>query len=114
MDDHGSAISAKRAWLDLEGAHNVRDLGGLPAGAGRTRCGVLLRGDAIDALTEADVRLLVDDVGLAQVIDLRTAAERTERSERRLAAAGIEVVELEPFGGADLVRRRRIRSELLA
>ena len=48
------------------------------------------------------------------MIDLRTAAERAERSEDRLAAAGVEVVELEPFDGEDLARRRRTRSERLA
>ena len=45
-------------WLDLEDASNVRDLGGLPAATGRTRHGVLLRSDALDALTSADVAVL--------------------------------------------------------
>ncbi len=114
MDDHGRAVAPDRAWLDLEGAHNVRDLGGLPAGNARTRSRVLLRGDALDALTTADVRVLVDEVGLVQVIDLRTMAERAERSEDRLAAAGVEVVELEAFDGDDMARRRRTRLARLA
>ena len=40
-------------WIDLAGAHNVRDLGGLRAGAGTTRPNVLLRADALDGLTAA-------------------------------------------------------------
>ena len=35
--------------IKLEGAHNVRDLDGLPAGDASTRAGVLLRSDALDA-----------------------------------------------------------------
>src|SRR5262245_53187515 len=100
------AATKTSPWVELDGAHNVRDLGGLPAGTQRTRSGVLLRGDAVDALTDADVRRLVDDVGLVRVIDLRTAEERTERDEHRLAGAGIAVVDLEAFSSIDLERRR--------
>jgi protein tyrosine/serine phosphatase len=63
-------------WLALEGAANARDLGGLPlAGGGRTASGVLLRADNLQDLTPADVRRLVDDLGLRLVIDLRTGIE---------------------------------------
>ena len=49
-------------WIDLEGAFNVRDLGGLAvAGGGSTRAGVLLRSDALDQLSAADVDRLVGD-----------------------------------------------------
>ena len=41
-------------WIELAGAHNARDLGGLRAGSRRTRPGVLLRSDALDALTADD------------------------------------------------------------
>jgi hypothetical protein len=44
----------------------------------RTRPRVLLRGDAVNALTVSDGRVLISAVGLRQVIDLRTAAERAE------------------------------------
>ena len=40
------------AWVDLEGAVNVRDLGGLPLeGGGTTASGVLLRSDNLQGLT---------------------------------------------------------------
>jgi protein-tyrosine phosphatase len=63
-------------WLDLEGTANTRDVGGLPTVDGRTtRPGVLLRSDNLQDLTDADVRRLVDDVGLRTVVDLRSTGE---------------------------------------
>jgi protein tyrosine/serine phosphatase len=68
--------TASSRWLDLEGAANARDLGGLPLeGGGVTAPGVLLRSDNLQGLTPADVRRLVDDLGLAVVVDLRTGVE---------------------------------------
>jgi len=64
------------AWLELDGAVNARDVGGLPTVDGRrTRSGVLLRADNLQTLTPADVQLLVDRLGLRTVLDLRTSAE---------------------------------------
>jgi protein-tyrosine phosphatase len=69
-------VVPERRWLDLEGAANVRDLGGLPLeGGGVTAAGVLLRADNLQGLTERDVARLVGDVGLRLVVDLRTGAE---------------------------------------
>ena len=63
-------------WVRLDGTTNTRDLGGLPtADGGRTRTGVVLRSDNLQTLTEDDVRRLVDEIGLREVIDLRTTAE---------------------------------------
>ena len=101
------------AWLDLEGASNVRDLGGLPAATGRTRHGVLLRSDALDALTEADVAVLAA-VGVAHVVDLRTAAERAERGAGLLRSTGVTYSELEAFDDAVLARRRQARNAAFA
>jgi protein-tyrosine phosphatase len=62
--------------IQLDGAFNVRDLGGLPTGRrGRTTFGHVFRGDALDELTEADERTLVGTYGLSVVIDLRAPAE---------------------------------------
>ncbi len=101
-------------WIELEGAFNVRDLGGLPAADRITRSGVLLRSDALDALTPADVGVLVDDFGLRQVIDLRAPAERAERGEGRLQAAGVPVTELAVIDDLDIGRRRVARAEAFA
>jgi protein-tyrosine phosphatase len=63
-------------WIELDGAVNVRDLGGLATDDGRaTLDGRLLRGDNLQDLSPADVKLLVDDIGLTTVIDLRSPAE---------------------------------------
>jgi protein tyrosine/serine phosphatase len=62
-------------WLELEGAVNARDLGGLPTVDGRTtRRGVLLRSDNLQDLTPKDLEVLRGQ-GLGTVLDLRTSAE---------------------------------------
>ena len=63
-------------WLELQGAVNVRDVGGLPTVDGRTtRSGVLLRSDNLQDLTEDDVAQLLERRGLRTVIDLRSTGE---------------------------------------
>jgi protein tyrosine/serine phosphatase len=63
-------------WIELDGAVNARDLGGLPTSDGRTtRRGRVLRSDNLQDLTVADVRVLLDDYELKNVIDLRSDAE---------------------------------------
>lgn len=63
-------------WLRLDGTANTRDLGGLPTvDGGRTLPGRILRSDNLQTLSDADVQLLVNKIGLRAVIDLRTSAE---------------------------------------
>jgi protein-tyrosine phosphatase len=62
-------------WVELAGASNVRDVGGLQAGDRVVRGGVLLRSDHLDDATPDDLALLADDLGLRAVIDLRGEAE---------------------------------------
>jgi protein tyrosine/serine phosphatase len=64
------------AWIDLDGAVNVRDVGGLPTeDGGKTRAGRLLRGDNLQDLSPDDITRLVHGIGLTTVIDLRSTAE---------------------------------------
>ena len=64
------------AWIELEGAVNVRDLGGLATVYGReTIPGRLLRGDNLQEISPSDVVTLVHDIGLTVVVDLRSTAE---------------------------------------
>jgi len=64
------------AWIDLDGAVNVRDVGGLPTeDGGKTTAGRLLRGDNLQDLSPDDITRLVHDMGLTTVIDLRSTAE---------------------------------------
>jgi protein-tyrosine phosphatase len=63
-------------WVRLDGTTNTRDLGGLPtADGGRTVPGRVLRSDNLQTLSQDDVRRLVEEIGLREVIDLRTTAE---------------------------------------
>jgi protein-tyrosine phosphatase len=65
-------------WIDLEGAVNVRDLGGLPTeDGGDTISGRLLRADNLQDLSPSDVVRLVHDIGVTTVVDLRSSAELT-------------------------------------
>ena len=77
-------------WLDLEGAANARDVGGLPTVDGRTtRPGVLLRSDNLQDLSPADVTRLVDELGLRTVIDLRSTGEVHLEGPTPLAATKV-------------------------
>ena len=63
-------------WLHLDGTANTRDLGGLPTtDGGTTAYGRVLRSDNLQDLSPADVRRLVEEIGLTEVVDLRTTAE---------------------------------------
>jgi protein tyrosine/serine phosphatase len=101
------------SWIELDGAFNARDLGGLPTGDPdrRTRRGVLLRADALDGLSVADVAVLVEEWALGHVVDLRSAGERAERGRGLLGGHGAVVYsELEVIRDADLERRRLDRA----
>ncbi|WP_026877699.1 tyrosine-protein phosphatase [Jiangella gansuensis] len=65
-------------WIDLVGAVNVRDLGGLPTTDGRTtQFGRVLRSDNLQDLIDDDVQRLTGPLRLRDVIDLRTSIEVT-------------------------------------
>jgi protein-tyrosine phosphatase len=63
-------------WIELEGAVNVRDLGGLPTSDGGTTVpGRLLRSENLQELSTGDVARLVDEIGVTTVVDLRSTNE---------------------------------------
>lgn len=63
-------------WIELEGAVNVRDVGGMATSNGRAiRPGALIRSANLQHLTDDDVRTLVQDLGVRRVVDLRTDVE---------------------------------------
>lgn len=67
-------------FLSLEGAFNVRDLGGLPTAEGRlVRTGRVFRADSPALLTDAD-KSAVRSLQVAQVLDLRSGPEAEEGS----------------------------------
>ena len=76
-------------WLELEGAVNARDVGGLPTDEGRQIADRrLLRADNLQGLTPADVKLLVEDLGLSTVVDLRSTHEVESEGPGPLTAVG--------------------------
>jgi protein-tyrosine phosphatase len=57
--------------IRFEGMVNFRDLGGVPAKGGMVRTGLVYRSDSVAYASAADVARLVDEIGLATVVDLR-------------------------------------------
>jgi protein-tyrosine phosphatase len=103
-------------WVELEGAFNVRDLAGLPAGGRVTASNVLYRGDNLDGLTPADVEVLTRGRGLRTVVDLRSEGELLARAEW-LSKAGVDYRHIPLFdltGEAGTDVRRDIGSDLPA
>jgi len=63
-------------WIDLDGVVNMRDVGGMPTtDGGRIAKHRLLRSDNLQELSERDVELLVDTVGVSDIVDLRSDIE---------------------------------------
>ena len=96
-------MTAERApsrHVVLDGAANVRDIGGYRSSHGLvvTR-GRLFRGDSLSQLTDPDVEHL-DHLGLRTVVDFRTPGEVLLSGTDRLPY-GIEFAGL-PVGGGDL------------
>jgi len=87
----------QRANIRLAGAHNFRDLGGLPTNDGRhTGPGLLFRSDSLSHLTDADVDSL-RELGIRTVIDLRAAGEIERDGRGPLAAPPVAYVNLPLF-----------------
>ncbi len=63
-------------WVDIDGMHNVRDLGGVPLeDGGTTAFGVVLRGETVVHLTSEGVDRF-RGLGIRHVLDLREPDER--------------------------------------
>lgn len=93
---------ARDRWIELDGAVNVRDLGGLEqVGGGVTASGVLLRSDNLQGLSDKDVRRLLDDFGVHTVLDLRTPAEVAGEGPGPLSREGVRHVNIDLIPGWD-------------
>ena len=77
--------------IDLEGCANFRDLGGYPASDGRhLRWRLLYRSDALHDLSAADVVRFQGELGITEIVDLRSTSE--------LENEGRGLLETEPIG----------------
>ncbi|MCI1553570.1 MAG: tyrosine-protein phosphatase [Levilactobacillus sp.] len=83
------AISKKvNAPIKLQGAENVRDLGGYKTKTGqRVKKDRLLRSDSLDKLTKADTKKLAKKYHVKEVFDLRTKAQIAEKPDVKIAGA---------------------------
>ena len=85
--------------VNVRGAANLRDVGGLPTADGQhVRPGRLLRSDSLTDLDGPDVSALVDDIGVRLVIDLRAEREAERDGRGPVAEAPVRYVNL-PLGG---------------
>jgi len=67
------------SWVELEGCYNFRDLGGYRTAQGRRfRTGLVFRSDGLQLLTPSDLGKLREEIGLSEVIDLRSSLEVDE------------------------------------
>ena len=88
--------------IPLEGASNLRDLGGwLVAGGRRVRPGLVFRSATLARLTEAD-QGQVAALGLRTVCDFRGAKESTQAPSRLPPGAARGALPIEPSVGASL------------
>jgi protein-tyrosine phosphatase len=92
-----------RRQILLQGAHNVRDLGGYPTACGNTtRWGTILRADALHELSPSDVDTLIG-LRLRTVIDLRSDAELAREPSVFADHAGVRYHHIPIFDGLDPV-----------
>ncbi|MFT4136236.1 tyrosine-protein phosphatase [Microbacterium sp.] len=84
--------------LAVSGSMNLRDTGGLPAGTGTTRHGVLFRSGSLSRIDDAG-RERLRELGLRRVIDLRDDDE-VRRDPTRLEGVGHETLRLPLFAGS--------------
>ena len=87
--------------LDVEGAYNVRDLGGYRTADGKTtRWGAFLRADGLHNLTDSAKKGLVE-YGVRTVIDLRRTLETVETPNALAGMEGVEFFHLNMIGDTD-------------
>ncbi|WP_433634919.1 tyrosine-protein phosphatase [Nocardia sp. CA-120079] len=109
----GRRYGGPMGLIDLQGAINVRDLGGFRTADGRrTARGRLLRGDGLHKLTDGDVATLAE-LGLRTAIDFRSAEEIEHAGPDRLPD-GATAIAL-PIAGGNLGQTlKAIRGETTA
>jgi len=86
--------------IDLEGCLNFRDLGGYPTIDGRSvRWRQLFRSDALHLLTPTDVARVRDELGVSDIVDLRSTAELRSEGRGPLAAEPLRFHHVPLFDG---------------
>ncbi len=90
-----------RRWLRLDGAYNVRELGGYATSDDRTtRWGRFVRADALHRVSRAGRARLVE-YGVGTVIDLRTTRETVDQPSLFASSSEVEYLHLNLGGDTD-------------
>ncbi len=88
-------IDHERRWIRFEACRNFRDLGGYRTREGaEVRLGRLYRSAALGAMSENDVRLATEELGLRTIVDLRHPGEAEQYGRGPLLEAGVAYVNL--------------------
>ena len=96
--------------LDVEGAYNVRDIGGYETSDGRTtRWGKYLRSDTLANLTPAGVQTLVD-YGIRNIIDLRRSSDLQFRPSPFIGSEDVTYYHQNMAGDVPLQNREAVDS----
>jgi len=86
--------------VSVEGCLNFRDLGGYPTeSGGRLRWRQLFRADGLHALSERGVATVRDEIGLGDIVDLRSSAELSLDGRGPLEREAIRFHHLPLFDG---------------
>jgi protein-tyrosine phosphatase len=100
--------------LSLEGAYNVRDLGGYPIRAGgSTRWKTFLRADSMHRLTSKD-RVTLVQYGVRTVVDLRTTEETEFQPNVFAGESEIQYVHHNIIGGDSLTENAYVETGIPA
>lgn len=82
----------------VEGAVNLRDIGGLPAGDQRVRRGLVYRSGMMHCITEAGLVSLANDHRIRTIIDFRNAQELEDDGLSDFDPSGIRHIHLPVIG----------------
>ena len=94
--------------LDVEGAYNVRDIGGYETRDGRTTCwGKYLRADTLANLSPAGVNTLLE-YGIKNIIDLRRSVDLQFRPSPFIGNEAVTYYHQNMVGDVDLEGREAI------
>lgn len=74
--------------IQLSGADNARDLGGMKTSDGAViQKGYLIRSNRLSRITKRDIQILKDQYHLQKIIDLRTPMEAEQEEDKEIAGA---------------------------
>jgi len=74
----------------FDGLYNFRDFGGLSGDGGKVKHGILFRSDAFGDASERDISILLKEIGINRILDLRTDREISAEKPTPMIEMGID------------------------